>query len=226
VAKLHIFFVWATLWLSLVVEAGVVAQAGETNTVLFDSHFERGLTGRWHQITFFGLKPTAYAVVADGTNTFLSAGATNSNSALMAKLNLKPPAQLWVKWRWKIEHTPKGASDRVLHDYDHAARLIIAFDTFIGPPRNIDYFWANTEPAGTAMTHPLSGRTQMLALESGNDRAGEWVTEERDVAADWQRLFRDRKMPKIIGIGVLTDTDSTHTRISAGYADIELFSRD
>ena len=33
-------------------------------------------------------------------------------------------------------------------------------------------------------------------------------------------------MPKIVGIGVLTDTDSTHTQITAGYADIELDSDD
>jgi hypothetical protein len=45
-----------------------------------------------------------------------------------------------------------------VHDYDHAARLIIAFDSFIGPPRSLDYLWANTEPIGTAMPHPLMGR--------------------------------------------------------------------
>jgi hypothetical protein len=201
------------------------AQVGETNTVLFASHFEWGLTGRWVQEKFiFGLTPTDYTVVADGTNYCLRASATNSNSALMVKLNFKPPAHLFVSWRWKIDHTPPGASDRTVHDYDHAARLIIAFDTFIGPPRSIDYLWANTEPIGTAMPHPLMGRAQMLVLESGNGRAGEWITEKRDVSADWRRLFPGKAMPKIVGIGVLTDTDSTHTQVTAGYADIELDS--
>src|SRR5450432_1992337 len=131
--------------ISLVV--GALAQAGETNTVLFASHFERGLDGRWLPEKFiFGLTPTDYAVVADGTNYYLRAAATNSNSALMAKLNFKPLAHLFVSWRWKIDHTPPGASERTVLDYDHAARLIIAFDTFIGPPSSIDYLWANTEP--------------------------------------------------------------------------------
>jgi hypothetical protein len=202
---------------------GGTIQAGETNTVLFADHFQRGLAGRWVQQKFiFGLAPTHYAVVADGTNYCLRAAATNSNSALMVKLNLKPPAHLLVRWRWKIDRTPPGASDRVVKDYDHAARLIIAFDTFIGPPRSIDYLWANTEPVGTAMPHPLMGRAQMLVVESGNARAGEWVTEERDVTADWRRLFPGKAMPKIVGIGVLTDTDSTHTTVTADYAGIEL----
>ena len=202
-------------------------QAGETNTVLFASHFERGLTGRWVQEKFiFGLKPTDYSVIPDGTNHCLRAAATNSNSALMVKLNLKPPSHLLLRWRWKIDHTPPGASDRVVHDYDHAARVIIAFDTFIGPPRSINYFWANSEPVGTTMPHPLMGRAQMLVLESGNGRAGEWISEERNVTADWRRLFPGRKMPRIVGIGVLTDTDSTHTQVLADYADMELDSGD
>ena len=204
---------------------GAAAKAGETNMILFASHFERGMDGRWLPEKFiFGLTPTDYAVVADGTNYCLRASATNSNSALMVKLNFKPPAHLFVSWRWKIDHTPPGASDSVVHDYDHAARLIIAFDTFIGPPRSIDYLRANSEPIGTAMPHPLMGRAQMLVLESGNGRAGEWITEDRDVTADWRRLFPGRKMPKIVGIGVLTDTDSTHTQVTAGYENIELYS--
>jgi Protein of unknown function (DUF3047) len=213
----------AMLMISLV--PGAPAHAAETNTVLFASHFERGLDSHWQQEKFiFGLKPTDYAVVTDGTNSYLRASATNSNSALMAKLNLKPPAHLLVNWRWKIDRTPPGASDRVVHDYDHAARVIIAFDTFIGPPRSIDYLWANSEPIGTAMPHPLMGRAQMLVLESGNGRAGEWITEQRDVTADWRRLFPGKAMPKIVGIGVLTDTDSTHTQVTAGYENIELYS--
>jgi hypothetical protein len=200
-------------------------QAAETNMVLFASHFERGLDGRWVQEKFiFGLAPTHYSVVPDGTDCCLRASATNSNSALMVKLNLKPPTHLFVSWRWKIDRTPPGASDRTVHDYDHAARLIIAFDTFIGPPRSIDYLWANSEPIGTAMPHPLMGRAQMLVLESGNGRAGEWIAERRDVSTDWRRLFPGKAMPKIVGIGVLTDTDSTHTQVMADYADIELDS--
>ncbi len=145
----------------------------------------------------------------------------------MTKLNLKPPAHPAAPLgAGRLITRRLGASDRVVHDYDHAARVIIAFDTFIGPPRSIDYLWANTEPIGTTMPHPLMGRAQMLVLESGNGRAGEWVNEERDVSADWRRLFPGRKMPRIVGIGVLTDTDSTHTQATAQYADMELDAGD
>jgi hypothetical protein len=224
---LKIFGLLAGAIIALSPAFGSDALAGETNpvpadTVLFASHFERGLAGRWQPVKFLGLTPTDYYVAGDGTNCCLCAAATNSNSALMAKLNLKPPPQLYVRWRWKIDHTPPHASDRVLRDYDHSARLIIAFDTFIGPPRSIDYLWADQEKIGTVLPHPLLNRAQMLMVESGNDRAGEWISEERDVTADWRRLFPGKAMPKIVGIGVLTDTDSTRTQATAHYADIEL----
>ncbi len=197
--------------------------AAPTNNIMFAAHFETGLTGRWQQVKF-GL-PTDYAVARDGTNFYLRATASNSCSALMTKLNLKPPAHLFLRWRWKIDHTPTNASDTTLRDYDHTARVLIAFDTLIGPPRSINYLWANSENIGTAMPHPLMSRAQMLVLETGNARAGEWIAEERDVTADWQRLFGKKAMSKIVGLGVLTDTDSTHTQATAGYADIELYSQ-
>ena len=51
-------------------EPGATMQAAETNTVLFVSHFERGLDGRWLPENFMmGLAPTDYTVVADGSNS-------------------------------------------------------------------------------------------------------------------------------------------------------------
>jgi hypothetical protein len=48
---------------------GATVQAAETNTVLFASHFERGLDGHWLPEKFMmGLAPTDYTVVADGSN--------------------------------------------------------------------------------------------------------------------------------------------------------------
>jgi hypothetical protein len=197
--------------------------AGPTATVLFTDHFERGLGNRWQQVKFG--TPTDYRVALDGTNFFLSAAASNSCSALMTRLSLKPPAHLFLRWCWRIDHTPANASDRAVRDYDHSARVLIAFDTLIGPPRSLNYLWANQEKIGTVMSHPLMSRAQMLVLETGNARAGEWVAEERDVTADWRRLFGTKAMSKIVGLGVLTDTDSTHTQVSAGYTNIELYSQ-
>ena len=197
-----------------------LCRAAETNAVLFSENFAHGVSNRWQQVAFGSL--TDYRVVQDGTNFFLRASADKSCSAFTAKLNLNPPTKLTLRWRWKIDYAPTNGSERVTARFDHAARVFIAFDTFIGPPRSLDYLWANEEKVGTIMSHPLMSRAQLVVVESGNARAGEWISEERDVIADWKSAFGSRVMPKIIGIGVLTDGDSLGCKLTGDYADIEL----
>jgi hypothetical protein len=197
-------------------------RAGEPNAVLFSDNFEHGLGAHWQQVKFGA--PTDYHVVQEGTNFFLQASADKSCSAFTVKLNIKPPAKLTLRWRWKIDGVPTNGSERVVSRFDHAARVFIAFDTFIGPPRSLDYIWANEEKVGTILSHPLSSRIQLIMVESGNARADEWISEERDVVADWKKAFGHRAMSKIIGIGVLTDGDSLSCKLTGDYADIELVS--
>jgi hypothetical protein len=82
--------------------------------------------------------------------------------------------------------------------------------------------WANVEKPGTVLEHPKSGRAQIFVLESGDAKAGQWIAEERDVTADWKKVFPDKPMPKIVGLGVMTDSDSLGRKLTGDYADIEL----
>ena len=142
----------------------------------------------------------------------------------MTKVEFKPPTRLIARWRWKIDRIPSNSTDRVACSFDHATRILIAFDTFIGPPRTVNYIWANQEKIGATLPHPLSGRAQMIALQSGNKKAGEWIDEERDVTSDWHQLFGGKPMPNIVAIGVITDSENTGTQVTGWYQNIELWA--
>lgn len=189
--------------------------------VFFAADFSHGITNGWKNVDLFG-RVTDYSVQREGTNFFIHAEASNSCSALTARLNLPAPGKLVLHWRWRIQGVNTNGSERDLKRFDHAARVFVAFDTFIGPPRTLNYFWANHEPAGEFLNHPMTSRAKIITVESGNARAGQWISEERDVIADWRRAFPGRKMPKIVGVGMLTDGDSLNVRLSADYAGIEL----
>ena len=61
----------------------------------------------------------------------------------------------------------------------------------------------------------------MLAVESGNRKAGQWVFEERDLLADYRLLFgTDPQAANAIAI--MTDTDNTGENAEAWYGDISL----
>jgi len=203
------------LFLALAVEPA------SADKVLFASDFSHGLAQGWQNVAFFK-KLTDYEVRREGTNFYLLGVADKGCSALSLKLNLVPPHQLKLRWRWRIDSVVTNGSERELAKFDHAARVFVAFDTFIGPPRTLNYLWANVEPAGTILDHPKSSRAQLIVLESGNGKAGQWIAEERDVTADWQKVFPGQPLPKITGLGVMTDGDSLGAKLTGAYADIEL----
>jgi hypothetical protein len=168
---------------------------------------------------------TVYSLASEGTNFFVHAAADNSCSALTAKVNYTPSAKkLKLRWRWRIAGVATNGSELILKKFDHAARVFVAFDTLIGPPRTLDYFWANQEPVGLLLEHPLTSRAKNFVVESGNEKAGQWISEERDVTADWKRAFPGKAMPKLVAIGMLTDGDSLEIKISGDYADIRLIA--
>jgi len=203
----------ALLWLGL-----HRAAAAE---VLFAADFSHGLAPAWQNVVFFK-KRTDYEVRQEGTNYYVQGVADKGCSALSVKLDLAPPRRLALRWRWRIDGVVTNGSERELAKFDHAARVFVAFDTLIGPPRTLNYLWGNAEPAGARLPHPKSDRAQLVVVESGNPKAGQWLAEERDVTADWNRAFPGLRMPKVVGLGVMTDGDSLGQKLTGAYAGLEL----
>jgi len=189
-------------------------------TMLFREDFSRGLSNGWQNVAFFK-KLTDYSVRPEGTNFYVLAVADQGCSALTHKLALAP-GQMKLRWRWRIEGVATNGSESELDKFDHAARVFVAFDSFLGPPYSLNYLWANVDPVGTVREHPKSSRAQLIMVESGNARAGQWITEERDVTADWQQRFPGKPMPKVVGVGLMTDGDSLGRTLTGAYAEIEL----
>ncbi len=59
----------------------------------------------------------------------------------------------------------------------------------------------------------------MIAIESGTNRAGEWVDERRDVRTDYRQMFGEEPA-SVDAVAIMTDTDNTGAAASAWYGDI------
>jgi hypothetical protein len=205
----------AILFLSLALERA------SAEAVLFAEDFSRGISSGWQNTAYFK-QPTDYQVRHDGTNFYVRAVADKSCSALAINLDLTPPGKLKLRWHWRVDGVNTNGSERDLKKFDHAARLFVAFEAPMGLTYTLNYFWGDAEPAGTVLQHPKSSRAQIFVLESGNAKAGQWVAEERDVTADWEKVFPGKPMPKVVGLGVMTDSDSLGEKLTGCYADIVL----
>jgi hypothetical protein len=63
-----------------------------------------------------------------------------------------------------------------------------------------------------------------LVVESGTARLGRWLSYERDVAADYRRVFGEEP-GRLIGLAIMTDSDNTGTQAQALYRDVDLVAR-
>jgi hypothetical protein len=59
----------------------------------------------------------------------------------------------------------------------------------------------------------------MIVVESGDERAGEWQVERRNLVEDYARAFGGQA-PRISGVAIMTDTDDTGESAVAWFGDI------
>lgn len=128
---------------------------------------------------------------------------------------------------------------------DSPARLILGFDgdketltfadqilfetarVFTGhdfPYATLMYVWESKTPVGTVIDSRRSGRIKIIVAANGNDGVGQWHEFTRNIAEDYEKAFGE-KPGKLIGVGVLTDTDDTGETVEAWYGDIRLINR-
>ncbi|MND08548.1 hypothetical protein D3C83_312450 [compost metagenome] len=63
-----------------------------------------------------------------------------------------------------------------------------------------------------------------MVVRSGAAEVGRWVSETRDVAADFREAF-GQAAPSITGVALSADTDQTRERVTAWFGDVKLQAR-
>ncbi|MGB1952241.1 MAG: DUF3047 domain-containing protein [Marinobacter sp.] len=197
----------------------------------------------WEPLEFPKIdRHTSYRLVEENGTQVIEASTDNSASGLIARLDLEPGESLMLKWRWKVSNVFDRGDARKKSGDDYPARIYVAFEfepekaswferakrktvaTVFGeelPGNAINYIWANRLPQGETVANPYAEETMMVAVTSGNEQAGEWVTVERDLVADYRAAFGEDP-PPIRGVAIMSDSDNTGESATAWYGDLEL----
>jgi hypothetical protein len=197
----------------------------------------------WQPLVFRKIpSKTRYAIVPDGGSHVLKAESQAAASGLLRPLDADPRTYRILSWRWKVENVLAKGDERTKEGDDYAARVYVAFQydpasasawerarygaykLLYGeyPPKAVlNYIWANRLPKGEALVNAFTDRAIMIAVESGPELVGRWLTAERDIYADYTRVFGGEP-PHISGIAIMTDTDNTGERAVAYYDDLRL----
>ena len=180
--------------------------------------FESGLAPGWSVQSFVGFND--YRVIRDGPNHVLLAESQATASSLYFKTKIDLMDHPVLSWRWKIESTVSGGDVRFKGSDDYPARIYVVFPHWFYPKtRSINYIWANQLPKGEIAPNPYTENSQMVAIESGNGKAGEWLLEKRNVYEDYRQIFGEE--PGNVGaIALMTDSDNTGSSARAWYDDV------
>jgi hypothetical protein len=178
-----------------------------------------GLSG-WESKSFKGT--TEYRLLKDEGKAVVKATSHNSASGMIRKISFQPSKYRYIRWSWKIAGTIKGGDEKTKAGDDYAARIYVIFPgKFFWQTKAINYIWANKLAQGESTRNAFTANAGMIAVESGNSKAGQWLTEERDLRADYRSLF-GTDPPEADAIAIMTDTDNTGTTAEAWYGDIFL----
>lgn len=177
----------------------------------------------------------------DGTPIII-ATSDNSISSLTTPLKADANVFQFLEWEWKIDSVlPSGdmfdkdgddfaARIYVTFDYDPSNlgfrdrmryRVYRAFTSFEIPLRSLNYVWANKAEVGTISENPFSDWVRYIAIQSGNDEAGVWKIEKRNILEDYREVFGEEP-PAISGITIMTDSDNTEESTRAYFGKITL----
>ena len=188
--------------------------------------------------------PTRYDLVVDplARQVVLHAIADRSASGLKQRLDVDSQQRPWVSWRWRVTQLIEAADNTDRDAEDSPVRLMLFFDgdrttlpaaelvkfelarlvSNQEPPyATLMYIWENRQPPGTVIGSRHSGRIKMVVAGSGDDRLGQWKQFERNYVDDYRRAYGEAP-GRLVGIGILTDTDNTGGRIEAFYGDVRL----
>lgn len=206
------------LMVALFLLAGLVPGA-EAQDLPVSNFATEGLKG-WESKSFNGT--TDYRIVQEDGHTILKAHARGAASGLTRKIKFSPATYRYLKWSWKIAGTVAGGNESTRHGDDYAARVYVIFPgRFFWQMRALNYIWANKLPKGQFTANAYTANAKMLAVESGTAKVGQWVSEERDILADYRTVFGEEPT-EAGGIAIMTDTDNTGTEATARYGDITL----
>lgn len=183
---------------------------------------------------------THYELVQDEGQVVVKATSQHASSGLTREITIHPQDYPVVQWRWKVENILERGDVTKKSGDDYPARLYITFaydSTKVGffekvkyetiklvygqyPPIGaLNYIWERASPVGTIVPNPYTDRVKMIVMESGKDKLNQWVTEERNIVADYRKAFGEDP-PTISGVAIMTDTDNTKESAVAYFGDI------
>jgi hypothetical protein len=191
---------------------------------------------RTSQLAFIVLKPANWGVgrlpadwqikvnhgkpdisVCPDNGSCLHLRSVKSSFALEHGADVDPAQMPYLTWHWKVTQLPSGGDFRKPSTDDQAAQVLVAFDD----RRVISYIWDSSAPKGSEQKTGYIPLVHVFAIvcESGAADANRWITETRNVAADYQRAY-GKPAPRVKGLRIQINSQHTGTVAESYFGEV------
>jgi hypothetical protein len=138
----------------------------------------------------------------------------------------------YFSWKWNVTNTIDDKntidSDGKIQPEgdDFAAKLGIAIlKKGSNQLREISYVWTRNLPEESVLLHEKRilfwrFKYHRIVAQSGDKQVGEWVSEARDLYADYKRIYPGEEPGKIVRIYVMSDSDNTDSKVAGTFSDL------
>ena len=193
--------------------------AGAADGELMIGRFSAGDLKEWQTKAFQG--ETRYTFDEKSGRRALFADSRGAASGLYREIQVDLRRTPWLHWSWRVDRVLDGVDERTKAGDDYPARVyvVVSGGAAFWKTRSLVYVWSSHQPVGTTWNNAFTSNARVMALRSGTRDAGQWVSEKRDLRADFRQLFGE-EIAQIDAVALMTDTDNSGQSATAWYGDI------
>jgi hypothetical protein len=182
---------------------------------------------QWEELQIKGR--TEYRVASSGGKPVLWASGRESASGLSRYIEFDANQCPIIEWSWRVDQLQADANLNVRSAEDVAASIYLLFGDpgLLSDPKlvpSLRYVWSNEKVTiNEVVKSPyLPQYVHSIVVQAGSKYLGQWVTESRNIAEDYQLAFGTEPPDKIHAVVLFTDNDQTRQAVEAGYAWIKV----
>ncbi len=173
-----------------------------------------GVPAGWSELPFphrLGLKLGALEIVeADGIKGLRLRTEDGQHTVIARPIAVDLSATPILVWTWKVVSLPAGADLKQRSRSDAAAVVLLSWAR---SKEIMGYAWDSTQAPGSWFENPKRPQVKYIVARSGTRQIGEWITERRDVRADYEKVFG--KAPSEAPTELEISVDSNDTQSTA-----------
>ena len=154
-----------------------------------------------------------FTVIEDAGRRALHMRSHGDHSTIARRVSVDLTATPILEWSWKLVQLPERADLRRWETSDAAPHVFVVWRRRpeLIRSRLIGYVWDPALPVGTIQKSQKTGTVTFIVVRSTTERLGHWLTERRNVAADFRSVYgEDAESPSAVALSI--DTNDTKSK--------------